>query len=78
MKLLKTIMLYILLLVVLVLCSTAVMKVLDLIFSINYENIWDIGYKVGFAAWLFLSGSSIISKKRRQGNEAGHDENHVS
>ncbi len=65
MKFLKTIILYILLLVAMVLCSTAVMKVLDLIFDIGYENIWDIGYKVGFVVWLLLSGAIIIGKKRK-------------
>ncbi len=53
------------LLVAMVLCSTAVMKVLDLIFDIGYENIWDIGYKVGFVIWLLLSGAIIIGKKRK-------------
>ncbi len=65
MKFLKTIILYILFLVAMVLCSTAVMKVLDLIFDIGYENIWNIGYKVGFVVWLLLAGAIIISKKRK-------------
>ena len=65
MKFLKTIILYILLLVAMVLCSTAVMKVLDFIFDIGYENIWNIGYKVGFAAWFLLSGAIIIGKKKK-------------
>lgn len=65
MKFLKTIILYILLLVAMVLCSATVMKVLDFIFDIGYENIWNIGYKVGFVAWLLLSGAIIIGKKKK-------------
>ena len=64
MKYVKDCLLYILLLISVVLCSTAVMKVLDLVFKIGYENIWTIGYKVGFVAWLLLSVASIIRKRR--------------
>lgn len=65
MKFLKTIMLYILLLVAMVLCSTAVMKVLDLIIVIGYDNIWNIGYKIGFVAWVLLSVATIMGKKKK-------------
>ena len=64
MKYVKDCLLYILLLISVVLCSTAVMKVLDLVFKIGYENIWTIGYKVGFVAWLLLSVASIIRKRK--------------
>ena len=64
MKYVMDCLLYILLLISVVLCSTAVMKVLDLVFKIGYENIWTIGYKVGFVAWLLLSVASIIRKRK--------------
>lgn len=63
-KYVKAGILYILLLVAVVLCSTAVMKVLDFVFEIGYENIWDIGYKVGFVAWILLSVTSIIHRRK--------------
>ena len=64
MKYVKAGILYILLLVAMALCSTVVMKVLDLVFNTGYENIWNIGFKVGFVAWLFLLVTSIVRKKR--------------
>lgn len=69
MKFLNTMILYILFLVAMILCSTAVMKVLDLILDIGYEKIWNIGYKVGFIAWLLLSGAILISKKGKSKSE---------
>ena len=65
MKILKTIILYILFLLAMVLCGTAVMKALDLLFQLDYENVWSIGYKVGFVSWLILSVMSIISKTKK-------------
>ena len=66
MKILKTIVLYMLFLLVMVLCGTAVMKVLDIIFQLDYENVWTIGYKVGFLSWLILSVMSFISKAKKK------------
>lgn len=66
MKILKTIVLYMLFLFVMVLCGTAVMKVLDIIFQLDYENVWAIGYKVGFLSWLILSVMSFISKAKKK------------
>ena len=68
MKYVKACILYILLLVAMVLCSTAVMKVFDLIIKTGYENIWEVGCKVGFVAWLILSVTSIIRKIKNQAN----------
>ncbi len=65
MKLLKTIILYILLLVVMILCSTVVMMALDCIFEIVHENIWKAGFQVGFAAWLILTGFSVVNKIKK-------------
>ena len=65
MKILKTIILYMLFLFAMVLCSTAVMKVLDMVLQLDYENVWPIGYKVGFASWLILSIMSIINKIKK-------------
>lgn len=65
MKLLRTSILYILLLAAMVLCSTAVMYALDFIFDIGYENIWNVGGEVGFVAWLLLSGAILMGKKKK-------------
>lgn len=47
------------------LCGTAVMKILDWVFQLGYENIWAIGFKVGLFSWLTLSVISIINKNRK-------------
>lgn len=65
MKILKTTILYLLFLIVMILCATAVMKVLDIIFKLGYENIWATGSKVGFAAWLFSSATSFFNKTKK-------------
>jgi len=65
MKILKYILLEILLLIVMLIISTGVMKILDLIFKLNYENIWNIGFKVGFIAWLILLIISTIKKYKK-------------
>lgn len=67
MKILKTIILYTLFLLAMVLCGMAVMKIFDMVFQLNYENVWSVGCKVGFIAWLFLTVMSVIGKmKKRQ------------
>lgn len=67
MKVIRYIVLEALLLVAMLLCSTAVMKILDVILKLNYENVWDIGFKVGFFAWLILliDGIRRLSKKKQ-------------
>ncbi len=52
MKIIKYIVLEILLLIVMLLFGTATIKILDLLFKLGYENIWEVGFKVGFIAWL--------------------------
>lgn len=65
MKIVKYIILEILFLIAMLLCGTVVMKVLDVLFQLNYENTWLIGYKVGFIAWLGLSIMSVINKRKK-------------
>lgn len=65
MKILKTTILYLLFLIAMIMCGTAVMKVMDAVFKLGYENIWTIGWKVGFAAWLFLSAISLFNKSKK-------------
>ncbi len=60
MKIVRSIVLEFLLLVVMLLCGTATMKILDIVFKLNYENIWVAGFKVGFVAWLVLLVITII------------------
>lgn len=62
MKTLKYILLEFLLLIVMLLCSTGVMKIFDIIFKLNYESIWNVGFKVGFIAWIALLVISIIKR----------------
>lgn len=62
----KKVMLAILLLIVLALCGTLVMKIFDLLLALEYENIWMVGFKVGFLAWIFLIVGSVIYKLRKR------------
>lgn len=52
MKKIKFIVLEILLLIVMLFCGTLTMKILDILFKLEYDNIWVVGFKVGFIAWL--------------------------
>lgn len=54
MKICKNIVLYLLLLIVMSICGTAVLKVFDLILGVGYSNIWMSGFKVGFLAWIIV------------------------
>lgn len=67
MKVIRYIVLAALLLAAMLLCGTAVMKILDFILKLNYENVWNIGFKVGFLAWLILLVDWIrrLSKKKQ-------------
>jgi len=65
MKIVKYVVLQLLLLITMLLCSTAVMKILDLMLNLKYENIWVIGFKVGFLSWLlFIFVVAIKFKKK--------------
>lgn len=65
MKIIKSIVLEFFLLVIMFLCGTATIKILDLLFKLNYENIWEIGFKVGFIAWLVVLVITIIVKVKK-------------
>ena len=54
MKLVKYIVFAILLLIAMLLSSTLVMKILDIILHLNFESIFIIGFKVDFISWLVL------------------------
>lgn len=62
MKIVKYIVLRMLSLIAMMLCGTAVMKIFAVLLKLSYENIWSIGFKVGFIAWLVLSVVTIINK----------------
>lgn len=64
MKILKRVLLYTLFLLSMMLCATAVMKVLDLVFQIGYETVWSVGCKIGFLVWLWLTAVPFIRKKK--------------
>ncbi len=65
MKIVRSIVLEFLLLVAMLLCGTATMKILDILFKLNYENIGVAGFKVGFIAWLVLLVITIIVKIKK-------------
>lgn len=65
MKIVRSIFLELLLLVVMLLCGTATMKILDILFKLSYKNIWIAGFKVGFIAWLVLLVITIIVKIKK-------------
>ena len=48
--------------IVMLICATATMKILDILFKISYENIWTVGFKVGFLAWIVLLVITLIVK----------------
>ena len=62
MKAVKFIILEILFLIVMLICATVTMKILDILFKISYENIWTVGFKVGFLAWVVLLFITLIVK----------------
>ncbi|HHV30618.1 hypothetical protein [Acetivibrio mesophilus] len=66
MKNIKNIVLSILLLIVLTLLGTVVMKILDLLFGLEYESVSRVGFKVGFAAWILLIVGNVIYKLRKR------------
>lgn len=65
MKVIKYIFLEILLLISMLFISTFIMNLFDLIFNLQYEDIWNIGFKVGFIAWLGLLVFKIVVKKMK-------------
>lgn len=69
MKKIKFIILEILFLIVMLLCATTTVKILDMIFKLSYENIWIEGFKVGFVAWLILSFILLIVKINKESSK---------
>lgn len=61
-KIIRYVILEILLLISLTLISTAVIKILDLVFKLGYTNFWKVGFKVGCIAW-FLYNVILKNKK---------------
>lgn len=68
MKILRSIILELLLLVAMCLCGTIVMKMMDFVLKLSYENAWSIGFKVGFVAWIVILALQIFSKKEESKN----------
>ncbi len=70
MKVLKIIVLEIVLLIVLLLCGTATIKILDLLFRLGYRNVWEVGFKVGFIAWLsYLVVTGVVKLKNKNNKD---------
>jgi len=51
-KVFKSIILWLLLLIVMFIGGTLVLKIFDVLLKLGYENIWISGFKVGFVAWI--------------------------
>lgn len=58
----KTMMIYALSLIAMLLSAIVVMNILNAIFHLNYHNISTLGCKVGFLAWLVLLIIDICNK----------------
>ncbi len=54
MTIFKKIILYFILLIVMIICGTATIKIYDKVLNLNYNNIWATGFKVGFIAWCLM------------------------
>ena len=63
MKIIKTLILQILLLLVMCLFATIVMKIFDMVLNLSTENIGRTGFKVGFFAWIILLIITLYNKK---------------
>lgn len=66
MKVIKIMILKILLLIIMILCGTATMKILDLLFKLGYENIWEAGFKVGVIGWISSLAVPLIIEKNKE------------
>ena len=65
MKYVKYAILWLLALAALCLCGTVVMQIMNFVLCLNLEQVFGIGFKVGFIAWLLLSCSILIHKLKR-------------
>ena len=66
MKVIKIMILKILLLIIMILCGTVTMKISDLLFKLGYENIWEVGFKVGVIGWISSLAVPIIIEKNKE------------
>ncbi|MCI8851743.1 MAG: hypothetical protein HFE82_09485 [Erysipelotrichaceae bacterium] len=66
MKVIKIMILKILLLIIMILCGTVTMKILDLLFKLGYENIWEVGFKVGVIGWISSLAVPLIIEKNKE------------
>ena len=66
MGILKKIVLYALFLIAMVVCATAVIKIYDLILDLDFENIWEVGFKVGFVAWIAMLAYIHLRRNRKE------------
>ena len=55
-----------------ILCGTATMKILDLLFKLGYENIWEVGFKVGVIGWISSLAVPLIIEKNKEKNKKSH------
>lgn len=66
MKVIKIMILKILLLIIMILCGTVTMKISDLLFKLGYENIWEVGFKVGVIGWISSLAVPLIIEKNKE------------
>ena len=66
MKVMTIMILKILLLIIMILCGTVTMKISDLLFKLGYENIWEVGFKVGVIGWISSLAVPLIIEKNKE------------
>lgn len=62
MKTLKTGLLWLLFLIALMLCSVISLKGMDLILTLDNTNIWSVGLKSGFIAWVIMVAIALFRR----------------
>lgn len=72
MKIIKNLILQMLLLLVTCLFGTIVIKIFDMVLNPSHDSIGEIGFKVGFIAWIILLITTLYNKKhnsKKGGNQ---------
>lgn len=69
MKIYRYIVLELLLLIALILCGTAVIKLFDILLKLQFENIWTTGFIAGLFAWVILLIGWGVKTVRAKGNK---------
>lgn len=66
MKIIKYVCLELLLFVSMTLLATATLKIIDMILKLNFDNIWQEGFEVGFLAWIMILVIQIFRRYKKR------------